>query len=108
MFGCFEDDGAEVIFSHAFIAITWNLVCHFKNTVYINRDHISWHEDALTIIFAPIIWLKFLAHWIGLRWQVVFIGGQAIQEALQIMPTTSVDCRHSNYRILSKLVRALL
>ena len=25
-----EDDGAEVIFGHAFIAITWNLVCHFK------------------------------------------------------------------------------
>lgn len=39
---------------------------------------------------------------------VCSVGGQAIHEALQITPTTLVDCRHSNYRILSNLIRALL
>ena len=47
-----EDDGAEVIFGHAFITLMWNLVCRSKNTIYINCNHISWHEDALTILFA--------------------------------------------------------
>ena len=41
----------EAIVGHAFITLTWNLVCHSKNTVNINPNHISWYKHALAILF---------------------------------------------------------
>lgn len=47
-----EDGSSQAIFAHAFLTITWNLICRSKNTVHIHRKHISWSSDALTIQFA--------------------------------------------------------
>ena len=44
----------EAIFAHAFLALTWNIVCRSKNTVFIHRNHISWDHDALCIQFSHI------------------------------------------------------
>ena len=48
------DGSKEAIFAHAFLTLTWNLVCRSKNTVFIHRNHISWDRDALCIQFAHI------------------------------------------------------
>ena len=42
----------EAIFAHAFLTLTWNLVCPSKSTVLIHRNHISWDHDAICIQFA--------------------------------------------------------
>jgi len=47
-----EDGSKEAIFAHAFLTLTWNLVCRSKNTVYIHCNHIAWENDCLTIQFA--------------------------------------------------------
>jgi hypothetical protein len=47
-----EDDSKESIFGHCFLTLTWNLMCRSKNTVCINRQHISWHGDAMTVKFS--------------------------------------------------------
>ena len=41
------DGSKEAIFAHIFLTLTWNLVCHSKNTVFIHRNHISWDHDDL-------------------------------------------------------------
>eukprot|EP00979_Chaetoceros_neogracilis_P018584 scaffold10852_cov1569-Chaetoceros_neogracile.AAC.1 len=46
------DGSKDAIFAHAFLTLTWNLVCRSKNTVFIHRNHISWDHDALSIQFA--------------------------------------------------------
>ena len=46
------DGSKEAIFAHAFLTLTWNLVCRSKNTVFIHRNHISWDHDALCIQFS--------------------------------------------------------
>ena len=48
------DGSKEAIFAHAFLTLTWNLVCRSKNIVFIHRNHISWYHDALCIHFAFI------------------------------------------------------
>ncbi len=47
-----EDKDSNAIFAHAFLTLTWNLVCRSKNTVFIHRNHISWSADSLTVQFA--------------------------------------------------------
>jgi hypothetical protein len=47
-----EDDSKESIFGHCFLTMTWNLMCRSKNTVGINRQHIGWHGDAMTVKFS--------------------------------------------------------
>ncbi len=47
-----EKGTKDSIFSHAFLTLTWNLVCRSKNTVNIHRNHISWGTDCVTIRFA--------------------------------------------------------
>lgn len=42
-----------VLFAHAFLTITWNLICHPENTANINREHISCSSGALIIQFPP-------------------------------------------------------
>ena len=46
------DGSKEAIFSHAFLTLTWNLICRSMNTVHIHRNHISWANDCMTIRFA--------------------------------------------------------
>ena len=46
------DPTKEAIFAHAFLTLTWNLICRSKNTVYIHRNHIYWDHDLLVIMFA--------------------------------------------------------
>ena len=46
-------DGSQgAIFAHAFITMTWNLMCRSKNTVHIHLNHITWGSDSMTIRFA--------------------------------------------------------
>lgn len=47
-----EDESNESIFGHCFLTLTWNLMCRSKNTVYIQREHIGWIGDAMTVQFA--------------------------------------------------------
>ena len=47
-----EDGSKEAIFAHAFLTMTWNLICRSKNTVNIHRNHITWGSDSITIRFA--------------------------------------------------------
>jgi hypothetical protein len=46
------DKGHTSTFAHAFLTMTWNLVCRSKNTIYIHRNHITWSEDSLCVQFA--------------------------------------------------------
>ncbi len=47
-----EDNGSEAIFGHAFLTLTWNLMCRSINTTAIHRKHMSWEGDSLGIQFA--------------------------------------------------------
>jgi hypothetical protein len=51
-----QEDGSNesTIFGHCFLTLlTWNLMmCRSKNTVFIQREHIGWSGDAMTIQFA--------------------------------------------------------
>jgi hypothetical protein len=47
-----QDGSKEAIFAHAFLTLTWNLVCGSKNTVNIHMNHITWGSDAIIIKFA--------------------------------------------------------
>ena len=48
-----EDGSNESIFGHCFLALTSNLMmCRSKNTVLVQRDHIDWFGDAMTIQFS--------------------------------------------------------
>ena len=47
-----EDPGGNAIFAHAFLTLTWNLICRSKNTVHIHIYHITWGSDSLIIKFA--------------------------------------------------------
>jgi hypothetical protein len=47
-----EDGSNESIFGHCFLTLTWNLMCRSKNTIFIQREHIGWSGDAMTIQFA--------------------------------------------------------
>jgi hypothetical protein len=47
-----EDGGSEGVFGHAFLTWTWNLICRSKNTTHIHRNHISWSDDAMVVMFA--------------------------------------------------------
>ena len=47
-----EDGSKSAVFAHAFLTLTWNLVCRSKNTVYIHRNHIAWATDSMSIQFA--------------------------------------------------------
>jgi hypothetical protein len=46
------DGSKESVFAHCFLTLTWNLMCRSKNTVYINRRHLSWSGDAMAVNFA--------------------------------------------------------
>jgi hypothetical protein len=46
------DGSKESIFAHCFLTLTWNLMCRSKNTVCINRRHLSWSGDAMAVNFA--------------------------------------------------------
>ena len=47
-----RDETKESVFAHAFLTLTWNLVCRSKNIVNIHRNHLSWVNDCLSIKFA--------------------------------------------------------
>ena len=47
-----QDGSKEAIFAHAFLTLTWNLVCRSKNTVNIHMNHITWGSDSIIIKFA--------------------------------------------------------
>ena len=47
-----SDGTKESVFAHAFLTLTWNLICRSKNTVNIHRNHLSWALDCLSIRFA--------------------------------------------------------
>ena len=47
-----EDGSKESIFAHAFLTLTWNLICRSKNTIHIHRNHVTWGSDGMTIRFA--------------------------------------------------------
>ena len=47
-----ENGTSTDIFSHAFLTLTWNLMCRSKNSVYIHRNHVSGGFDCLAIWFA--------------------------------------------------------
>ena len=48
-----EDGSNESILGHCFLALTSNLMmCRSKNTVLVQRDHIDWFGDAMTIQFS--------------------------------------------------------
>ena len=42
----------ESVFARAFFCITWNLICHSKNTTTILLHHLEWSDDCLNIYFA--------------------------------------------------------
>ncbi len=39
------------IFAHAYLTISWNLICRAGNTEEIHFNHMSWESDALGVIF---------------------------------------------------------
>jgi len=45
-------DSKEYIFFHAFLTLSWNLMCRAQSAVSIRLGHIEWREDALAIYFA--------------------------------------------------------
>ena len=47
-----EDGSKESIFAHAFLTLTWNLICRSKNTIHVHRNHVTWGSDGMTICFA--------------------------------------------------------
>jgi len=47
-----QDGSKEAIFVHAFLTLTWNLICRSKNTVNIHMNHITWGSDSIIIKFA--------------------------------------------------------
>ncbi len=47
-----QNESTESVFAHCFLTMTWNLMCHSKNTVKIQNAHISWIGDALAVQFA--------------------------------------------------------
>ena len=47
-----KDGSKGAIFAHAFLTLTWNLMCRSKNTVHIHVNHISWATDCIGIRFA--------------------------------------------------------
>lgn len=47
-----EDEDTESVFGHCFLTLTWNLMCHSRNTVNVRIEHIGWEGDAMTIQFA--------------------------------------------------------
>jgi integrase len=42
----------EVIFSHAFLVLSWNLMCRASNCVGVCLEHIEWQNDDLSIWFS--------------------------------------------------------
>ncbi|POM68001.1 Hypothetical protein PHPALM_15891 [Phytophthora palmivora] len=42
----------KFVFAHAFLVISWNLMCRPGNSVSIRYEHLEWDEDALAIWFA--------------------------------------------------------
>jgi hypothetical protein len=46
-----EMSGADGIFGHCFLVLSWNLACHSKNTCTIQLNHFRWVEDAFQILF---------------------------------------------------------
>ena len=49
------DGSKDAIFAHAFLTLTWNLVCCSKNTVFICRNYTLLDHDALCIQFVHMI-----------------------------------------------------
>lgn len=47
-----EEGDNESIFGHAFLTLTWNLMCRSRNTVFIRLEHMSWENDAMTVHFS--------------------------------------------------------
>ncbi|EGZ07134.1 hypothetical protein PHYSODRAFT_530973, partial [Phytophthora sojae] len=41
----------EFLFAHAFLLLSWNLMCRAGNTASIHSGHMSWDGDALAILF---------------------------------------------------------
>ena len=42
------------MFSWAYLVLSWNLICHTKNTETLKFSHISWEEDAMVVYFAKM------------------------------------------------------
>eukprot|EP00644_Phytophthora_capsici_P017843 jgi/Phyca11/126377/e_gw1.62.142.1 len=44
--------GKDMVFSHAYMVIAWNLMCRLSNAFEIRHSHMEWKSDALQIYFA--------------------------------------------------------
>ena len=44
--------GAEGVFGHLFLVISWNLACHSANMCMIQLGHFRWAEDSFHFFFA--------------------------------------------------------
>lgn len=47
-----QDGSKEAVFAHAFLTLTWNLICRSKNTVHIHMNHMTCGSDSIIIKFA--------------------------------------------------------
>ena len=42
----------KYVLAHAIQVLSWNLMCRARNGIAICKNHLGWHEDAMTVLFA--------------------------------------------------------
>lgn len=50
-----QNKDKECLFAKFFLNLSWNLMCRAANTEFIRMTHLSWDNDALTILFSKDI-----------------------------------------------------